>query len=216
MSRGERIIRAILRAYPADWRAEYGEELVGLLAVRALTLRDLSNVLFNGFWQRLKNSTPWKVGAVALFIVTVLCLVRNTLEPLSTEEYSGLTWIVSLSAMAVSFWSILLEPANFRGATRAALGSVLIGVLPELIIGLFWAVDLVHPTVLAVHGPPRTLGHGIRLLYVRTDVSIGPMSYLSILLLGSAYQTLFFGWVGALLGRGGLRSRQVLDRGSDQ
>jgi hypothetical protein len=53
------IISALLRIYPAAWRAEYGPELHDLLLAQPLGVRIIADVAWNGARQRLRTTEPW-------------------------------------------------------------------------------------------------------------------------------------------------------------
>jgi Sec-independent protein secretion pathway component TatC len=48
-----RLIRWLLKSYPAKWRAEYGIEMEDLLAAHPLRVGEISNVLWSGLRERL-------------------------------------------------------------------------------------------------------------------------------------------------------------------
>ncbi len=53
MNRGT--ARLLLRSYPRKWRAQYGPELEELLCKRAFRMGDISNVLWCGFVERMRE-----------------------------------------------------------------------------------------------------------------------------------------------------------------
>jgi hypothetical protein len=209
------IIYFLLHAYPAAWREEYGEELASLLRLRPLRIRVVSNVALNGLWKRFESDPRWVIGGALLFLWTLLCIVRNTIAPLSPVAYSHIFWPFNLMSLVIGCWTMLHEPAGMRHAALASLKSALVGSLPEITSGFLWAIGLLHPTVLDMHGSPRIHGAWITLLFVRTDASIGPLGCLFLLLAVTISQSLLLGYVGAIVGgcgtaiKAGYRSRPV-------
>jgi hypothetical protein len=86
------IIYFLLHAYPAAWHEEYGEELASLLQLRPLRIRVISDVALNGLWKRFESGPRWEIGGALLFLWTLLCIVRNTIAPLSPLAYSHIFW----------------------------------------------------------------------------------------------------------------------------
>ena len=70
MNTKDRIVRALLFLYPAEWRREYGPELTDLLQSRPLNARTIADVLFGGLRQRARSAEPWLIlGTAALFVI---------------------------------------------------------------------------------------------------------------------------------------------------
>jgi len=202
MTRQGRLIRHfLLYAYPAAWRREYGEELVSLLALRPLRFQVAADVALHGLARRLKSDLQWKIVGAALFLWTLLCLVRNTIAPLSPAAYAHIFRLFNLASLFVGCWTVLREPASLRDAALAALKAALVGTLPELMSEVLWAIDILHPTVLNMHSSPQIRGAGVTLLFVRTDAAaISPLSCLYLLLGVTIIQGLLLGYMGALAG----------------
>ena len=64
-----RIIRALLRLYPAEWLREYGGELSDMLFARPLTATIVADVLRNGLWQRFRAAEISTIVGLGMALV---------------------------------------------------------------------------------------------------------------------------------------------------
>jgi hypothetical protein len=64
------IVAALLRLYPAEWRAEYGPELDDILSGQPLTARVIGDVLWSAAGQRARAAEPSTVlGVTSMAVV---------------------------------------------------------------------------------------------------------------------------------------------------
>jgi hypothetical protein len=76
------MIRLLLRAYPAAWRAEYGEEMRLVILSKRITLSVIFNVLWNGYKQRMLDAGPMRtclIGSIVTAIFAMECFERTAL-----------------------------------------------------------------------------------------------------------------------------------------
>jgi len=80
------IVSALLRIYPASWRAEYGAELRHMLTERPLTPAILADVVWNGLVQRARVLEWSTYCGLAAMATTLTALVWNIVAPAGTEH----------------------------------------------------------------------------------------------------------------------------------
>jgi hypothetical protein len=96
MNLKRRFIEALLRSYPAEWRREYGAELVDLLATQMLGVRVVADVLWSGFQQRMRSLEPAMLLGFAAMLASLGLLVANVVAP---QPYGGWTTVLEPSSM---------------------------------------------------------------------------------------------------------------------
>jgi 4-amino-4-deoxy-L-arabinose transferase-like glycosyltransferase len=175
MTARARIAHTLLRAYPARWRREYGEELIALLEARPLSFQAVADVIVHGGLQRIRNAEIWQTGGLVLAAWLILGTVFNSVRPFPHWPYI-LFWQLNFAiVLAIGYLSVSREGKSRFGAAVAAATAALIGITPELLLALAWAAGLVHPTILPLHGTtPLVVGHGITDLCIRKDAQMGP------------------------------------------
>jgi len=78
----QRLVQALLRIYPPQWRNEYGAELSHLLLMRPLSVAAFVDVLWNGTRQRVRSLEPSTIAGLAATVVILIGLVQNIVAPL--------------------------------------------------------------------------------------------------------------------------------------
>jgi hypothetical protein len=190
----------LLRAYPASWRDRYGEELATILEGRSLTLAIVLDVLRNGLLQRIRCAEAWQTGGIVLSTWLVVGTALNSVRPFPRWAYD-LFWQFDLCiAMAIGYLSISRDGKSLLAAAVATGRAALVGVIPELVLGVLWMAGLVHPTILQPNGSPMILGHGITNLCIRAGVAVPP-SHMLLVPLASAIPAAVVGAPGAMTAR---------------
>ena len=96
------IVTALLRLYPAAWRAEYGPELTAILLARPLSPRVIGDVMWNGSKQSAQAAEPSTILGLASLLVVLtfvltggsygrrwILLVQPTTKTLPTVTVTG-------------------------------------------------------------------------------------------------------------------------------
>jgi len=190
------LIRALLRVYPAGWRQEYGEELELTVATRPLTFSIARDVLFCGLVERLRSAPVWQFAAVALALKFIIGTIVNSISPISPGVYRFFFTPDLLVWIAVGYLSVLRDRRSVLRAMAFSAWAATLGVVPELILGILWAANLVHPTILDMNGSPNLVGHGIVVLSIRSEMPASP----ALLLLAVPFSALPAGIMGLLGG----------------
>ena len=137
----------LLKAYPRSWRAEYGEELAGVLAQKRLTPALLFDVLRGAAKEHLRRDPAWRFCAAAgiLWIAAIKPLAGWP----AFRPFVGLYSLVFFLFPAVaSAWTAARRPPGIWDATAASpkvwlaseIGIVLL-YLPFLSRQFFTPVD---------------------------------------------------------------------------
>jgi len=220
MTMKNRIIAALLRVYPASWRAEYGPELAELMRTRALSLRILGNVLWNGLRQRMRTTEVSTVFGVTMMLVILGALLWNIVAPLPY----GSGWTAVVQDSRITFPRVVVRPLRSEfyvwlliligcfthlrhGGTAAQSGmaavkaSFLAG-LPILVAGVLMLFGILKIVSLGPADMPSTFQqHGFAYTYYSEELQ-SPSS-LNILLapLFALPQCWIWGALGGALGR---------------
>ncbi len=108
-----RVVRGLLRLYPAQWRAEYGEELEALLLIGRITPHVVADVVLSAIRERVRRQREWKTGGAILLALTCAGIVVNNTKPLSPSGYG---WYVCLWDFVVFLTGFLTACAIPRRA----------------------------------------------------------------------------------------------------
>lgn len=181
MSRKAKLIRVLLWTYPVRWRSEYGGELALLLARRPINLSIVVDVVRNGSWQRVRCAETWQLGGFVMALWIVFGTVLNSIAPLSPPAYGFFFQVNLWICLLVGYLSVWRNGIGLRSAARAAGKAYLIGLVPEVLLTVLWAADVIHPTILNMHGSPHIIGHGITDLCIRTEGMVSPSRLLVML-----------------------------------
>jgi hypothetical protein len=195
-----RIVRGLLRLYPAGWRAEYGEELGALLSDRPITLSIIVDVVVSATREHLKHDQVWKICGVCLFAWTLLGISLNNTAPLSHESYE---WYKKLWKLGILLAGCLTVSRNRSASpTWAAVKAALLGLLPEVVALMLWAAGVFHPLVTRAAGPYALVES--RLAMVDMTFPTVPQPSFGVVPLVIAVilvQACMIGFIGGLLGR---------------
>jgi hypothetical protein len=192
--------RILLRAYPADWRDRYGEELATILEGRSLTPPIVFDVLRNGLLQRIRGAEAWQTGGIVLSTWLVVGTALNSVRPFPRWAYD-LFWQFDICiVMAIGYLSVSRDGKSLLAAAVATGKAALVGVIPELFLGGLWMAGLVHPTILQPNGSPMILGHGITELCIRAGVAVPP-THMLLVPLAAVIPSAVAGALGAMTAR---------------
>lgn len=200
MTRRMKVIRILLYAYPAIWRVEYGSELAYTLARRPLTPSIVLDVTRNGILQRMRSAAAWQLGGIWMAGWLIFGTALNSVAPLSPWAYQHFFQLDLCVGFAVGYFSVSRHAQGLLRAAWASAKASIVGLLPEVLLAVFWAAGLVHPTVLGMNGAPVTLGHGITDLVFRSDVVVSPAELLLAVPL-TFFPALVIGFAGAVTAR---------------
>ena len=214
-----RIISLLLRLYPKAWRAEYGPELVDMLLARPLTARVMSDVVWNGLWQRARAADLATRAGLAMLLVTLAAFAWNVAapppyEPQTNAMVPGLaesaqilqqplqSELYVLLLMAFSCWIALHRGGTIAHGGKAAMRMSFIAGLPLMVAGVLILSGFLNITTLAPGDTPTTFReHGFTLTYYMTTNDL-PAPY--VLLFSPLFrlpESFIWGVLGAGLGR---------------
>jgi hypothetical protein len=150
------LVSALIRLYPARWRAEYGAEFQEVLLRRPLGLRELLNVSANALRQQLRLGEPWLLLGVpftALSIGGCLRIVEGMPFAARVHDRNFAGASIALAAFfAVGYWTMW---RNGSRAGRAAIKFNLLAAAPILVFGLLSVLRVAGLQSLAATGRPR-------------------------------------------------------------
>lgn len=204
-------VQALLRLYPAEWRAEYGEELASLLSLQPITPHVFVDVVRSAVHERLRREA-WKVFGALLVVLTVLGIVVNNTTPLSREGYELYKCLWGSMVLLAGCLTFVLN--HGASPSRAAAKAALIGFIPEIIALALWSAGIFHPLVIKGRGADLvfesrlTLFHVIYTIYNR-QAALFPTTFMAPRLVYTIpSETLFvlvgagvIGFLGGLLGK---------------
>jgi hypothetical protein len=170
----QRLARALVNLYPANWRREYGEELLDILVARPLTWRVAADVLRAGLGQRIRAAEPATVLGVATALVLLSQLALRAagyrtpatamLQPTDmTFPTVAASFMVSLAypylLFACGCWTARRHPGcPAKRCGVATMRMSLIGGIPVLVAGLLLTADAVTAIQLGFgEAPPMPL-----------------------------------------------------------
>jgi len=99
--------------------------------------------------------------------------------------------------MAIGYLSVSRDGKSLLAAAVATGRAALVGIIPELVLGVLWMAGLVHPTILQPNGLPMVLGHGITDLCIRAGVAVPP-THLLLVPLAALIPAAVVGALGAM------------------
>ena len=106
MNMKQRIVTVLLGLYPAAWRSEYGPELSDVLLARPLGARIITDVLWNGLRQRVRNAGPSTLAGLAVMLVILTGIGWNIAAP---QPY-GRDWTGLLQPSSMTLPTIIVKP----------------------------------------------------------------------------------------------------------
>lgn len=174
------IVSALLRIYPAAWRAEYGPELRCLLLARRLGVRTIANVLWNGARQRLRMAEPWVLLGSPFALLATLRYALLILAPppypqpaVQARLFVLVLLVNLLLSLSCGLWTVVR-----RGGTPARAGlqttkmALLIGA-PSFIIYTLVLTGVLGVVVVGPGGTPTTFAeHGFAITVYRGDYAL--------------------------------------------
>jgi hypothetical protein len=175
-------VSALLRLYPAAWRARYGDEMTALLEERRLGPRDRLDLIRGALDAWLRPPTPSRAPMVAALIGGGLWTVVATavlVQPTPPDWPGYLAEIVPLALAAVVFLLVAATACVLRAgearsraiglATSLVLVGYLawIGMLGATHLGLVGGVPLAAAQALAMVG---TIAVGLILIRARDQL----------------------------------------------
>lgn len=222
-----RIVAALVRLYPAEWRDEYGPELTDMLMADGLDARIIGDVLWNGVLQRIRTAAPSTLFGVAVMLAILAALVSNIVAP--PVDGRGLTDVLRPSSktwptvMVKPFgselyvmilvwcgcWTHLRHRGTLPQSGLAAMRLGFIAGIPVMLAGILMLFGILDVVVLEPGRTPTTFhGHGLTYTYYSANhlrltpfgVFVSPLFRLP--------ESWLWGLLGGLLGRTILRSRQ--------
>jgi hypothetical protein len=125
------VVRTLLRLYPADWRREYGPELMDMLLVRPLTAAIIADVLWNGLRRRLPATEPATILGLVMMLAVLIELLQN--KSIISPQTSNL-YILTL--VAGGAWTHLRHGGRLSRSGRAAVRIAFIAGIPVMFTAL--------------------------------------------------------------------------------
>jgi hypothetical protein len=163
MSTRHRIVSALVRMYPAEWRREYGPELTDILLAGRLGPRAIANVFGSACRERLRSAELRHLLLRALVAFIVMELLTGASAAIQYEygpgrEFGGpfgvalfLGFVTAPMYVGALFGAIvpvavLLGPLRRRaGLPVAAFASAGVGVAAFAgVLLVFWVIDRSH------------------------------------------------------------------------
>jgi hypothetical protein len=169
MSTKQRIVTALLRLYPAAWRAEYGPELTDILLARPLSPSVIGDVLWSGLRHRAQAVEPATILGLASmsvvltgFVLTggtygrnwmaVLQPTSRTLPPV-TVTFLG-TELYVLLLVGCGCWTHLRYGGKVSRSGVAAMTMSLLAGLPVMVGGVLMTCGVFDVKFLGPDLPP--------------------------------------------------------------
>lgn len=147
------LVSALVRLYPAHWRAEYGAELEDLLLARPMGVHAIADVVWNGVRQRgrsLDLATYFGLAAL-LAVVAAFANGQPVLEP-SHMTFPAVSIPLLHSDLYAQFLVLCGCLIHLRSRTRpwrtgvAAMKISFIAGLPILVAGLLMFAGVAAPS----------------------------------------------------------------------
>ena len=174
----KRIVRFLLRLYPASWRVEYGQELASILEGRRLSAAVVFDTLRSAMVERMRVSEPWVLIGSLLFVLNFCATAINSVIPLRTPAYQIYEWLVWMPLIIGICWTTV-RGAGLRMTAVAALKMALLGNATDLLLLVLWAIGIVHPGVIGLSDLPAISGFRVTLLSFRSTLPVPiPAGYL--------------------------------------
>jgi hypothetical protein len=226
MSIRSRIVSLLLRAYPPEWRIEYGPELADILLRRSVGLRDAGDVLWNGVRQRVRLAEPATLCGMAAMLVISIGLGLNiaglptfghrlpaflqdsrqtfptvVVTPPNTELY--VLWLVVCGC-----WTTLRHGGRSSRAGLAGMQVTALAGTPIIIAAILMLFGILDIAVLHPGDMPTSFHeHGFTYTYYSGQQhSPSPLGVL-VATLSKLPESWLWGVVGGRFGRSILRSR---------
>ena len=172
MNINQRLVGALLRVYPFEWRREYGSELRELLLSRPLSAGICADVLWNGVRQRVRSLDPSTVLGLGMMLAVLAGLAWNIIAPRPYGEgWTGLlvpssktlptidvrplnSELYLLFLLGTGCWLQLRRGGRPSRSGLAAMRICFIASIPIMVAGLLMLFGVMEVTVA---GPGDTL-----------------------------------------------------------
>jgi hypothetical protein len=163
----QRLARALVSLYPADWKREYGEELLDLLLARPLTWRSAGNALWNGARLRIRFAGPATTLGLASMLVVLAGFVvppfrysSTVTDVLRPSDMTFPTVVVTFMVSQVYIGLLMTcgwlterrHPCQRNRAGLAAMRMSLLAGAPVLITGALLAAGAIGVTFAGMGG----------------------------------------------------------------
>jgi len=216
----QRLVAALLRTYPSEWRGEYGSELTDLLLTRPLGADIVADVLWNGLRQRVRTLEP----STHLGLVMMLAILAGFVGNIAAPRPYGHGWTALLEPSSKTLPTITVRPLasefyvlflvgcgcwiNLRRGGQpsrsgmAAMRICFIAGIPIMLAGTLMLLGVLDVTVVGPGDTPTTFReHGFTYTYYSPQPH--PPAPLSILVspLFRLPESWIWGTLGGLLGR---------------
>jgi hypothetical protein len=228
MSMRSRLVWLLLRAYPPEWRREYGPELAEILDRRSFGGGAIADVLWSAVRQRVKSDTPATLCGFTAILVLSIGLVLNVAgvpaigrllpsllqdswklfpkvvaTPFETELY--VLWLLTCGC-----WTVLRANPHASKPGVAAMKVTALAGIPIMVAGLLMLLGVLDVAVATPGVPPSSFHeHGLTYTYYTTQhYRPSPLAVL-IAPIVELPKSWIWGAVGGRIGRSILRSRAV-------
>jgi hypothetical protein len=209
MSSGTPLTQLLLHIYPAAWRAEYGLEFAETLAARPITLRIAADVLRNGLWQRCRYTEPWLLGGMFSAFLLITGTIANSIRPFSSQTSNYFWAFFYCIHLAIGYIYFSYYGKTIFSAAIASGKAALFGCIPEITLAILWALNLVHPTILDMHGSRKIAGGWVTDVCIRSEADVTPAHLLLLVPITSYIPAILTGFLGAVAAKmsGTIRQR---------
>lgn len=166
--------RFLLWLYPARWRAEYGEELRGMLLSKPASAADIFDVVLHAARENVRRPDPSTAGFLFMVAWRGLWICCNQVSVLAAPANRADPWVYYLTLAVLSFLIARREQDLWRGY-RDAYQATFMGYMTAD-IGFLVLLPPLHlpPTMLESHvwvwlllGQFSAFGGGIAGRYMR-------------------------------------------------
>jgi len=168
-----RIIRALLRLYPANWRREYGGELTHMLLARPLTASIVGDVFRNALWQRLRAAEISTLVGLGMLLVMLNGFIWNIIAPspygsessMLLQDFGGLNLYILL-LVGCGVWTHLRRRGKLDQSGLAAVKISFLAGIPIMLAGALMVSGVLGVIVLGPGDIPSTFHqHGFTYTY---------------------------------------------------
>jgi len=194
------MIRLLLRIYPRQWRAEYGEEMTAMLASKPLRLAILLNVIGSGLRERLRSSDPARVCSLVSSLVCIGAMwAQMHYHAPSVFTWFGILVLITATSATTSVWNVVRGNGARESSISALRGAITLSILAGQ---AFWRDP--SRSFCGTGGVP---GCGITTLFFQS--ALHPSLYLQLLVFFTALAAANAGGMLAGLALGRFKKTQI-------
>jgi hypothetical protein len=221
-----RLIRGLLRLYPAAWRREYGAELAEVLASRPLTLRTCANVAWSALRQQKRDAEPGTLmGLVTMLLVSWLIVLNVTapgagghttavLRDSSITFPPVIVWpfteeLYALVLFACGCWTQLRRGRSLAQCGVAAVRLCAIAGLPIVLLGFLIAAGVIDLRIVGPNAPMPASSSGLVYTHLTTHAHAPSPWFVMAAPLFRLPEAWLWGMLGGRLGRAINRRRRA-------